>query len=327
MSNLRILLIAGGPTGEHEVSLSSAKGVLGAIPQPTDLVVVAKDGRWLLGERAAEALSKGVAEHGDQAFPPKVDWKKYAVIFPLIHGRLGEDGSLQGFLEILGIPYAGAGVAASALCMDKDLCKRVLQQAGIPVVPWVSVYQGEHLPAVPFPAPYFVKPANTGSSVGISKVKPDQGGEAALQEAFRWDRKAIIEQGLEGVRELEVALLGNLEAEASVVGEITYRSEFYDYETKYTEGLAQLHIPARVESAITDEVVSLAKKAYRLLGVTGLARVDFFLDKQGELYLNELNTMPGFTPTSMYPKLWQASGLAYPALLGRILRLAQENRQ
>jgi len=324
VSNLRILLIAGGPPGEHEVSLSSARGVLAAIPHPTELVVIAKDGRWLLGEDAREALTAGVAEHGTHPFPPPIAWKHYDVAFPLLHGPMGEDGVMQGFLQLLGLPYIGANVTSSALCMDKDLCKRTLAQAGIPVVPWVTFYKGEPAPEPPFKPPYFVKPANTGSSVGISKVKADQDARKALAEAFAWDDKVMVEQGVEGVRELEVALLGNIHAEASLVGEITYQAEFYDYETKYTEGKAQLHLPAQIAPELSDRIRSTAIAAYRILGVRGMARVDFFLSSKGELYLNEFNTIPGFTPTSMYPKLWQASGLAYPDLLDRLVRLALE---
>lgn len=321
---MKILLVAGGPPGEHEVSLSSAKGVLAAMPHPTDLAVIAKDGWWLLGEDAREALRMGVAEQGQVAFPPLVDWSSYDLVFPLIHGHIGEDGTIQGFMQMLHKPYVGAGLTASALCMDKDLCKMVLHQAGIPVVPWVTFYQGEPTPEPSFKPPYFVKPANTGSSVGVSKVKADQDAKLALAEAFRWDNKVMVEQGVEGVRELEVALLGNIHAEASVVGEITYSSEFYDYETKYTEGLAQLHLPAQIPVELSEQIRQTAIKAYRVLGVRGMARVDFFLDKHGNLYLNEFNTIPGFTPTSMYPKLWQASGLSYPDLLDRLVQLAME---
>lgn len=319
---MKVLLVAGGLPGEHEVSLSSARGVLAAMPHPTELVVIAKDGKWLLGEDAREALTAGVAEHGTHSFPPAIAWQDYDVAFPLLHGPIGEDGVIQGFLQLLGLPYVGAGVTSSALCMDKDLCKRTLHQAGIPVVPWVTFYKGEPIPEPPFKPPYFVKPANTGSSVGISKVKADQNASKALAEAFAWDHKVIVEQGVEGVRELEVALLGNIHAEASVVGEITYQSEFYDYETKYTEGKAQLHLPAQIPPELSEKIRATAIAAYRILGVRGMARVDFFLSSKGELYLNEFNTIPGFTPTSMYPKLWQASGLSYPNLLDRLVQLA-----
>jgi D-alanine-D-alanine ligase len=190
------------------------------------------------------------------------------------------------------------------------------------VVPWVAFYRGEPTPEPPFRPPYFIKPANTGSSVGISKVKADQDASQALAEAFAWDHKVLVEQGVEGVRELEVALLGNIHARSSLVGEITYQAEFYDYQTKYTPGQAQLHLPAQIEPGLSDKIRAMATQAYRILGVRGMARVDFFLSRQGELYLSELNTIPGFTPTSMYPKLWQASGLSYPDLLKQLVQLA-----
>lgn len=319
---MKVLLVAGGPPGEHEVSLSSARGVLAAMPYPTELAVIAKDGRWLLAEQARQALAAGVAEHGAHSFPPSITWERYDVVFPLLHGPVGEDGVIQGFLQLLGLPYVGAGVTSSAICMDKDLCKRTLQQSGIPVVPWVAFYRGEPTPEPPFRPPYFIKPANTGSSVGISKVKADQDASQALAEAFAWDHKVLVEQGVEGVRELEVALLGNIHASSSLVGEITYQAEFYDYQTKYTPGQAQLHLPAQLEPGLSDKIRAMATQAYRILGVRGMARVDFFLSRQGELYLSELNTIPGFTPTSMYPKLWQASGLSYPDLLKRLVELA-----
>ena len=181
---MRVLLIAGGVSPEHEVSLLSAEGVLRHMPFPTDLAVIARDGRWLLGEKALAALEAKAAPEGEHPFPPPLPWERYDVVFPLLHGRFGEDGTVQGFLELLGKPYVGAGVAASALCMDKDLSKRVLAQAGVPVVPWVAVRKGEPS-MVPFDPPFFVKPANTGSSVGISRVERFQDLEAALALAFR----------------------------------------------------------------------------------------------------------------------------------------------
>ncbi|MFN4071860.1 MAG: D-alanine--D-alanine ligase [Thermus sp.] len=320
MAAPKVLLIAGGRSPEHEVSLLSAQGVLEHIPFPTELAVIAKDGRWLLGEEALAALGAKVAPAGRHAFPPPLEWSRYDVVFPLLHGRWGEDGTIQGFLEILGKPYVGAGVAASALCMDKDLSKRVLAQAGIPVVPWVALYQGE-TPLIPFEPPFFVKPANTGSSIGIRRVEHYAELEEALEEAFRHDHKAVVEQGLPGVRELEVGVLGNILGEASPVGEVRYQAAFYDYETKYTPGRAELLIPAPLDPGTQETVQELALKAYRLLGIRGMARVDFFL-AEGEVYLNEINTIPGFTPTSMYPRLFAAGGLPYPELLRRLVELA-----
>ena len=321
MEPKRILLIAGGRSGEHEVSLQSARGVLEALPFDAGVAVIAKDGRWLLGDGALAALDAGAAARGEYAFPPPLPWRDYDALFPLLHGRWGEDGTIQGFFEMLGLPYVGADVTASAVCMDKDLSKRVLQQAGLPVVPWETLRRGE--PAlVGLEPPFFVKPARAGSSVGIVKVRRYAELEPALAEAFRHDDKVVVEQAVADARELEVALLGNVRAEASVVGEVRYQAEFYDYEAKYTPGGAELIIPAALDPGTQETVQETAAQAYRLLGVRGMARVDFFLTPGGELYLNELNTLPGFTPFSMYPRLWQASGLAYPELLSRLVKLA-----
>ncbi len=321
MKGKRIIVIAGGRSGEHEVSLKSAAGVLDAITLDCDLAVIAKDGRWLLEEDALDAMDAGAAEHGKYDFPPPVAWRDYDAAFPLLHGRWGEDGTIQGFFEMLGLPYVGADVTASALCMDKDLSKRVLAQAGIKVVPWEALRRGEPV-FVGLEPPFFVKPARAGSSVGIAKVNRYSQLQPALAEAFRHDDKVVIEEALAEARELEVALLGNVHAQASVVGEVRYQAEFYDYQTKYSVGAAELVIPASLDPGTQETVQELALKAYRLLGVRGMARVDFFLTPAGEVYLNELNTIPGFTPFSMYPKLWQASNLPYPQLLERLVELA-----
>ncbi len=323
MKPQRILLIAGGRSGEHEVSLSSAQGVLEALPYDADVAVIAKDGRWLLGAAALDVLDAGVAERGEHPFPPPLAWSDYDVAFPLLHGRWGEDGTIQGFFEMLGLPYVGADVTASAVCMDKDLSKRVLREAGLPVVEWEVLRKNEPV-FVGLVPPFFVKPARAGSSVGIAKVERYADLKQALAEAFEYDDKVVIEQAVAGARELEVALLGNVRAEASVVGEVRYQAEFYDYDTKYTAGAAELDIPASLDPGTQETVQEMAVKAYRVLGVRGMARVDFFMDETGELYLNELNTIPGFTPFSMYPRLWQASGLAYPELLSRLVELALE---
>ncbi len=322
MTDPRVLLIAGGRSGEHEVSLKSAEGVLAASPYPTDLAVIAKDGRWLVGEEALAALGAGRAEIGAHPFPPPISWSDYDVAFPLLHGRFGEDGTIQGFFEMLGLPYVGAGVAASAVAMDKDFTKRVVRADGVPVLPWVVVRRGD-TPMVPFDPPYFVKPANTGSSLGVARVERALDLEAALAEAYRYDEKAVVEPALSGVRELEVGLIGNRTVEASVVGEIRYRAVFYDYRTKYTPGAAELDIPASLDPGTQETLQEIAIKAYRALGVSGYARADFFL-AEGELYFNEINTIPGFTPTSMFPRLWLASGLDYPGLIRRLVTLALE---
>jgi len=323
MTGPRVLLIAGGRSGEHEVSLKSAEGVLAASPFTTDLAVIAKDGRWLLGEEALIALKAGRAEAGVHRFPPPIPWSDYDVAFPLLHGRFGEDGTIQGFFEMLGLPYVGAGVTASAVAMDKDLTKRVVRADGVPVLPWTVVRKGE-TPLVPFDPPYFVKPANTGSSLGVVRVERALDLEAALAEAYRYDEKAVVEPALSGARELEIGLIGNREARASVVGEVRYRAAFYDYQTKYTPGAAELDIPASLDPGTQETLRETAVKAYRALGVSGYARADFFLTSEGELYFNEINTIPGFTPTSMFPRLWLASGLDYPNLIRRLVVLALE---
>lgn len=322
---VRVLLLAGGPPGEHEVSLASARSVWSQIPFEADLALMALDQRWLVGEQARQALKAPRVEQGQYAFPPPVPWEAYDVVFPLIHGLLGEDGRLQAFLELLGKPFVGAGSAASALCMDKDLTKRVLAQSNLPVVPWALVWA--HAPAqrLPFAGPYFVKPARTGSSVGISRVEVDQDLAPALQLAADWDHRVLIEQALQPVRELEVAVLGNRQPRVSQVGEVTYAASFYDYETKYTPGRARLTVPAVLDPTLGEALQRMALEAYNLLDLRGMARVDFFLDSGGRVFLNEVNTLPGFTPTSAYPQLWASSGLPYPQLLHRLVELALSN--
>jgi D-alanine-D-alanine ligase len=258
------------------------------------------------------------------------------VILPIVHGSGGEDGSLQGFLELAGIPYVGAGVLGSALQMDKEVSKRLLDAAGIPVVPW-AVVKAHELAASPkavvervlraIGLPCFVKPANSGSSVGIHKAKTAEGLLDALKDAVRYDTKLLVEQAV-NAREIEVAVLGNDAPEASVPGEIRPSAEWYDYEAKYVDERTELIVPARLEDEQVAEVQRLALEAFRVLEGAGLARVDFFLDRDsGRFYLNELNSLPGFTEVSMYPKLWEASGLAYPALLDRLIELALDRHR
>jgi D-alanine-D-alanine ligase len=254
------------------------------------------------------------------------------VIVPIVHGTGGEDGCLQGFLELAGVPYVGAGVLGSAIQMDKDVSKRLLRAAGIPVVPWTTLRKHE-LAALErvvdatireIGLPCFVKPANTGSSVGISKVKTRAELAPALREAARYDEKILVEQAVEA-REIEVAVLGNERPEASVPGEIVPHKEWYDYEAKYVDESTELIVPARVPESVAAELQRLAISAFRTLEGAGLARVDFFVEKRTDrIWLNELNSLPGFTEVSMYPRLWQASGLSYPALLDRLIELALE---
>jgi len=256
------------------------------------------------------------------------------VIFPIIHGRHGEDGTLQGMLELAGIPYAGSRVLGSAIQMDKDVAKRLLVAAGLPVVPWVTLRDGELAPARRLAAaesaarslgyPVFVKPANSGSSVGTSKARNEKELAAAVAEAARYDTKVLVEKGIDA-RELEVAVLGNEEPKGSVVGEIVQKHEFYDYEAKYADDATELVIPAKIDEALAERIRAMAIDAYKTLEGEGFARVDFLLDRTtGELYINELNSLPGFTDASMFPLLWEATGLAYPALLDRLIELAIE---
>jgi D-alanine-D-alanine ligase len=255
------------------------------------------------------------------------------VFIPVLHGTYGEDGSIQGLLDMAGVAYVGSGVLGSSVGMDKDVAKKLLRAEGIPVVDWLTVRAADAPSEAEVAAeiearwgyPVFVKPANMGSSVGVSKVRDRAALGAALAEAFRFDRKVLVERGLR-VREVEVAVLGNDAPEASVAGEITPTHEFYSYEAKYLdEHGAGLEIPARVDDAQMAALRALAVRTFRALELSGMARVDFFIDRDdGALYVNEVNTIPGFTRISMYPKLWDATGVAYPALVDRLIALALE---
>jgi D-alanine-D-alanine ligase len=254
------------------------------------------------------------------------------VVFPIIHGTTGEDGTLQGFLDFLGIPYVGAGVTGSAIGMDKAVFKSLLAGAGIPTPRFVVVRATERREearerAAALPLPLFVKPATGGSSVGVRKVKESSALDDALDEAFRYDERALVEEGVDA-RELECAVLGDEEPRASVPGEVVPGHEFYDYDDKYRDDKAELRIPAPVSEKVSDEVRRLAVESFRICGLSGMARVDFFLERGTDRVLvNELNTLPGFTAISMYPKLWEASGLPLPALLDELIRLALERSE
>jgi D-alanine-D-alanine ligase len=351
MQKLRVGLLFGGRSVEHEVSLVSATSILKALdPNHYDitLIAVAPDGRWHLG---TPALPPEAALAGEEVELPAAPGTRALrsvsqrdlgptadldVIFPVIHGRGGEDGSLQGLLEMAGVPYVGSGVLGSALQMDKEVAKRLLAAAGLPVVPWVAVRSGE-LPTsasavaeravAELGLPLFVKPANLGSSVGISRVAERGELIPALREAARYDTKILVERGLDA-REIEVALLGNDPVEASVPGEIRTDHEFYDYEAKYADETTDLIVPAPLSEAQTQRVRRLAKGAMQVLEGAGLARVDFLLERDTEeFFVNEVNSLPGFTEVSMYPRLWEASGLPYPALLDRLIELALERHR
>lgn len=350
MKKLRVGLLFGGRSVEHEVSLASASSILGALDSSryeVTLVAVGPDGRWHLGasslplasavEGAEINLPATPGEHtivtlGTDASEPGQDLD---VVFPMIHGRGGEDGSLQGLLELAGVPYVGSGVLGSALQMDKEVTKRLLHAAGLPVVPWICI-RAEALPGSDELAdqiiaevglPLFIKPANQGSSVGISKVTEGAALMPALREAARYDRKLLAERAVDA-REIEVALLGNDPMEASVPGEIRTGRDFYDYRAKYSDGEAELLVPAALDEAQTREVQQLALRAAEALEASGLARVDFLLDRESnQFFISEVNSIPGFTEHSMFPLLWEASGVPYPALLDRLIALALERQR
>ncbi len=350
MDKLRVGLLFGGRSVEHEVSVTSATSILGAL-DPTryevTLVAVDHDGHWHLGP-ASMPLAR--AEQGEEVFLPAVPGehtivssgaparnpgRELDVIFPVIHGRGGEDGSLQGLLELAGVPYVGSGVLGSALQMDKDVAKRLLAAADLPVTPWVCVRSGELGEAAgvsdrildEIGLPLFVKPANQGSSVGISKVDDRAALVPALRNAARYDTKIMAERAIDG-REIEVALLGNDPIEASIPGEIRTRNEFYDYEAKYLDEDTELLVPAPLDDDQGDEVRRLALKAVGVLEGAGLARVDFLLERSSNrFFINEVNSIPGFTEKSMYPLLWESSGVSYPALLDRLIELALERHR
>ena len=311
---LQVAIVYGGRSGEHEVSIRSAKSILQAIDRSQYDVCeyfIDEDGKWY-----PEPI---LPVPGAQ---PDVD-----VVFPVLHGTFGEDGTVQGLLELADLPYVGAGVLASSVSMDKELMKRVCRERGLPIVEYVTLTRGhldtEHVcRALPFPM--FTKPANLGSSVGITKVHDRAGLEAALELAAQYDRKIIVERAIAG-QELECAVLGNDQPEASLPCEILPSREFYDYEDKYLLDRAQFRLPAELEPEKTEELRRLALECYRAVECEGMARVDFLLERAtGDLFINEINTIPGFTSISMYPKMWEASGVPYPQLIDRLIRLAVE---
>jgi D-alanine-D-alanine ligase len=329
---LRVAVLAGGRSSEHDISLASARSVLEAL-DPTryeaTTIEIARDGRWALsggqpglspgGERSVDTLPVVAGS------PPAVALGRIDVVLPILHGPFGEDGTVQGLLELADVAYVGAGVAASALCMDKDLCKAVLRDRGIPVARNVTLRNGDR-PAHPFSYPVFVKPARLGSSVGISKAHDEGELEAAVELARRHDDKVLIEELLEGV-EVECGVLGNREPVASAVGEIVAHAEWYDYAAKYDEGGMDLLVPARIPDGTAERVRSLAVESFVATECEGMARIDFFVTLAGEVVVNEINTIPGFTATSVYAKLFEASGVPYAELLDQLIELALERHE
>jgi len=358
MGKIRVGVIFGGRSGEHEISLRSARSVVAAIDREkysVTLIGIDRDGRWHLfdepgfaqltasvpsirGATGTEVILRPASATGvlTAVEQPQASIGQVDVVFPVLHGPYGEDGTIQGLLELANMPYVGAGVLGSALGMDKDVQKRLLRAAGIAVVPfvtttrprWTTDSKSTTAAALGLGLPLFVKPANLGSSVGITKVNMPDALAAAIEAALAYDEKVLIEKGLDA-REIECAVLGNEEPQASVPGEICPHGEFYSYEAKYVDDNgAALRIPAPLTPGETAAVRELAVRAFQLLDCSGMARVDFFLERtSGTLYVNEINTIPGFTSISMYPKMWEASGLSYCNLISRLIDLALERHQ
>jgi D-alanine-D-alanine ligase len=311
---VRVAVLAGGRSSEHDVSLASGAAVRAGLEEgghETVWVEIARDGRWTCdGEEIA--LKPGGGLLGAD------------VAFPVLHGPFGEDGTVQGLLELLDVPYVGAGVLASALCMDKVVFKDLMAQAGVPQVAYAALRDGDPPDAaLELGLPVFVKPARLGSSVGISKVTSAEELDAALSVAWEHDPLAIVEAMAVGL-EVECSVIGNGQPEASVPGEIVIEADWYDYEAKYDPGGMELVVPARIPKETRERVRALARDVFLRAGCSGLARADFFVTDDGQVLVNELNTMPGFTQTSVFGKLWEASGLPYAELLDRLLGLALE---
>ncbi|HHX51795.1 MAG TPA: D-alanine--D-alanine ligase [Clostridia bacterium] len=353
---LRVLLLFGGRSGEHEVSLQSAASVLNALDKNKYEVVtvgITKEGHWLAGITPAEVLEKGFGHSSypvvlqpdptrtgllslDRGKGGKGLEETIHVVFPVLHGTYGEDGCVQGLLELAGLPYVGSGVLGSALAMDKLLMKTVFARHGFPQARFTGLLRREwqQVPGKVISRleeeigyPCFVKPANLGSSVGISKANNRKELERALTEAALYDRKIIVEENIEG-REIELSILGNDVPEVSVPGEIIPSNEFYDYEAKYLSDSSKLVIPADLPSPVVARLQELAAEAFLALDCAGMVRADFFVrQSDNQVLINEVNTIPGFTRISMYPKLWEASGLKYPDLLDRLIQLALERYQ
>lgn len=353
MAKVTVGLVFGGCSGEHEVSIRSAQAIAGALCRGANFekyqvlpVYIRKDGVWLAGERARAILTAGkppreVLDQIDGSLPANrvpifAEVAEIDIWFPVLHGPNGEDGTVQGLFTLLQMPFVGSGVLGASLGMDKIAMKQAFAQAGLPQVNYLATSRAEvwSNPCV-FPKlcdrieaelgyPCFVKPANLGSSVGISKAATRDELEAALDNAASYDRRIIVEAGVTA-REVECAVLGNDHPQASTLGEIAFQSDFYDYETKYTSGQADLMIPSPLPQEITRKIQDMAIAAFKAIDAAGLSRVDFFYgEATGEIYINEINTLPGFTATSMYPMLWEASGIAFEDLVDRLVQLGFE---
>lgn len=353
---IRVGVLFGGRSAEHEVSVTSARHVLASIDRDkyeVTMIGIDRAGRWLQAADATRLLDSGRVDESDDLTPVSLDYVggrelvrldggpgggAVDVILPILHGPFGEDGTVQGLLELAGVAYAGAGVLGSAVAMDKDMTKRVLRAEGLPQTDYASVLRSRwraepemvrHEIERDLGWPVFIKPANLGSSVGITKAHDADEFVAGMDEAARYDRKIIIEEDAGNCREVEVAILGNDDPDASVVGEIVPANEFYDYRAKYMDDDSELHIPARIAPETAERIRELGRKVFLAVEASGLSRVDFFVDRDDEsrVLVNEINTMPGFTPISMYPKLWAASGVDYATLIDRLIELALERHR
>ena len=348
MSKTRVLLLFGGQSAEHEVSVVSARSVYQAIDADKYEVILAgisRTGQWFLEDGDASLLEQSEVSNGNGS-PVQlgagqrdlvaldgnpVGGAAFDVVFPLLHGPRGEDGSVQGLLELVEVAYVGAGIAASAVGMDKELARAVFAQAGLRQTDYLVIRRSawnvdrqgtlEGIEAK-LRYPLFVKPVNLGSSIGISKVHDTQSLESAMDLAAGYDLKIMVEASVENARELECAVMGNDDPKASVIGEIIPGAEFYDYTTKYIDDRSQLIVPAELPESVSAEIQRMSVDAFRSIDCAGLGRVDFLMTSSDDIFLNEINTMPGFTPISMYPRLWQASGIAYPALIDELIQLA-----
>jgi D-alanine-D-alanine ligase len=331
---VRVAVIAGGRSSEHEISVASARSVIDALdPERYDVqtIEIGRDGRWELNSGSARELERPVAETlpvPTRGSPPET-LGAVDVVLPILHGPFGEDGTVQGLLELAGVPYVGAGVTASALCMDKDLFKSVCRDKGIPVTRSLTLRNGDR-PSNPFGYPVFVKPARLGSSVGITKVASEAELGPAVELARRHDEKVLVEEFVEGV-EVECGVLGNREPIASLPGEIVSHgfagTDWYDYSAKYDEGGMDLIIPPRIPEEAVERVQQVSIDAFVASDCEGMARVDCFYTSGGEVLVNELNTIPGFTATSVYAKLFEASGVPYQELLDRLIQFALERHE
>lgn len=307
---MKIGVLFGGKSAEHEVSLQSAKNVINALDKSKYQVISVKINK--AGKFNFETI------------------KKFDLVFPVMHGPFGEDGSMQGLLKLAGVPFVGPSVLGSAVGMDKDVMKRLLRDAGIPIGKFLTFFAGDKISfedvKKELGLPVFVKPANLGSSVGINKVKNEKDWKHALKDAFLYDSKIVVEENING-REIECSVLGNEDPIASIPGEIIANQEFYSYDAKYIDQGSVAEIPAKIDKKIAQEIQALAVKVFKVLNSEGMGRVDFFLKEDGEILVNEINTIPGFTSISMYPKMWEKSGLPLPKLLDKLIDLAIARHQ